>query len=166
MLKCIHFLERLSSLISLRNGGGGTELFPGALSRPPTCCVALGSSFDILSFSSLLWEKYVIRSILQKFTVTQRGKATLKQLILTPVTLISLTYMVESVCHRFYCCIMYIGSFTISHMKNCETYQMQVHVLTCSKHASLIIPQNSLKKHICSQGTYKPSTPSEFFYFP
>lgn len=107
MLTCIHFSERpsgffsphlkVSSLVSLRNGVAGTELFVGALPRPPPCCLAMGNSFDILhvQFSSLgeVYNKVII--VGAYYHLKRKGRVWV--LIFPPVILITSTYIIESV---------------------------------------------------------------------
>lgn len=144
MLTCLHSLERplgffsphfKVSLVSLRNGVAGTELFVGVLSRPPPCCLAMGNSFHTpyFQFSSLGngYNKVII--VGEYYHLKRKGRVWV--LIFTPVTLIihTSTYIIESVCHMFFCCTVYLDSFAISCMKNCGTYQMQFHFLTSLK---------------------------------
>lgn len=137
MLMCIHFLERplgfsphfkVSSLLSLGNGIAGTGLFVGVLARPPPCCLAMGSSFDVphLQFSSLgkVYNKVLI--VGAYYHLKRKGHVWV--LISTPVTLITSTCIIESLF-----VIWFTVAFTISHMKNCGAYQMQFHFLTSLK---------------------------------
>lgn len=129
MPTCINFLERplgffsphfkVSSLLSLGNGVAGTGLFVGVLARPPPYCLAMRSSFDVphLQFSSLgkVYNKVLI--VGAYYHLKRKGRVWV--LISTPVILITLTYIIESV---FVMC--FTVAFTVSHMKKCGAYQM------------------------------------------